>query len=160
MRAPVYSELKSEQGTYVLWLYLPAAQKIQIGHFKNIFFDEGYYAYVGSAFGSGGVRARLGRHFKENKNKHWHIDYLREYCMPVGAWMTYSVVKYEHQFATILSNIKSPKVAIRGFGSTDCNCETHLFRFSRQPVLSTFRKYACSANVQVKQVKTAGVLIT
>jgi len=40
----------------------------------------GYYIYIGSAFGPGGVRARMLRHLRADKPKHWHIDYLREFC--------------------------------------------------------------------------------
>ena len=38
---------------------------------------KGYYVYVGSAMGSGGVAARLKHHSKISKKLHWHLEYLQ-----------------------------------------------------------------------------------
>ena len=44
--------------------------------FGKLTLAAGQYAYVGSAHGPGGLRARVGRHLRAEKPLHWHIDYL------------------------------------------------------------------------------------
>ncbi len=65
-------------GTYVLILHAgsPAA-RVAIGRFGVLAVQPGYYVYVGSAFGPGGLKARLAHHAGPAKSPHWHIDYLR-----------------------------------------------------------------------------------
>ncbi len=70
--------LPSFPGTYVLVLDSTGYLGIQIGRWGLLETCPGTYLYVGSAFGPGGLRARISRHAKTKKAKHWHIDYLRE----------------------------------------------------------------------------------
>jgi len=76
--------------TYVLILRLKRNRKIRIGRSKGsspILFRAGYYAYVGSAFGPGGLKSRVKRHLRMDKKTVWHIDYLREVAEPVEVWI-------------------------------------------------------------------------
>ena len=77
--------MKSKPGTYVLILQSLRTGKAQIGRWREIALYPGFYLYVGSAFGPGGVRARVSRHYRKTKQHHWHIDYLREFLIPIGA---------------------------------------------------------------------------
>ena len=45
----------TETGTYVLLLHLPDNEQLTIGKLGTFDFPAGWYAYVGSAFGPGGV---------------------------------------------------------------------------------------------------------
>jgi Uri superfamily endonuclease len=67
------------KGVYVLILYLPYRRTIQIGRLGKFNFSDGYYAYVGSAFGPGGLAARLSHHLRRSHKPRWHIDYLRRH---------------------------------------------------------------------------------
>jgi hypothetical protein len=62
-------------GTYVLILELTTRKVIQVGALGRIKFTAGWYAYAGSAFGPGGLAARINRHLMSAKKPHWHIDY-------------------------------------------------------------------------------------
>ena len=126
-----------ESGTYALVMRNDSGADIQVGRRHRISVEPGYYIYVGSAFGPGGVRARVSRHCRGGKSKHWHIDYLREAVTPVCAWYSPEPVNQEHHWARALSVIAdiSP---VKGFGCTDCRCFTHLFHMARRPVLSRF----------------------
>src|SRR5262245_30517552 len=64
-------------GTYVLILYVAQDGNIAIGSLGKHRVPPGCYAYVGSAFGPGGLRARLTHHVNAASKLHWHIDYLR-----------------------------------------------------------------------------------
>ncbi len=66
-------------GTYSLLLYLPRTRLIRVGKLGEFGFANGHYCYVGSAFGPGGLRARLRHHARPAARPHWHIDYLRRY---------------------------------------------------------------------------------
>ena len=97
--------------------------------------------YVGSAFGPGGIKARVERHHHTNKPKHWHVDYLREYMDLISVWYSYDKQKLEHQWAQSLSGL-SDMVPIHGFGCSDCQCYSHLFRAVKEPAFKQFSNNA------------------
>lgn len=70
--------MKAKSGTYALILEAKNEKQVQIGHWGILDIKIGYYLYIGSAFGPGGIKSRVSRHFKQKK-PHWHIDYLAEY---------------------------------------------------------------------------------
>ena len=130
---PVFNmkkELWPESGTYILVLKVKSSQKIVIGKIGQYTFEKGYYIYIGSAHGPGGIKARIERHLKKNKIKHWHIDYLRNIAPVVGILVNYSKKKKECSWASKLFSSTDLSAPIPGFGSSDCACPSHLF-FSR-----------------------------
>jgi len=119
-------ELPRQPGSYLLMLKLAAAREIQVGRLAVIGFRRGWYAYAGSAFGSGGLAGRLRHHLRPVQKRHWHIDYLRDYINPVEVWVSYAAEHLEHKWAGVL--IEMPEIIpIQGFGCSDCKCNTHLF---------------------------------
>ena len=68
-------ELPDQGGPYVLIASLDRVKSIEIGRLGKYQVVPGFYAYVGSAFGSGGLRARIGHHLESTAAPHWHIDY-------------------------------------------------------------------------------------
>jgi Uri superfamily endonuclease len=131
--------VKPDPGTYVLILQSFSTESIQVGRWGQLDLQEGNYIYVGSAFGPGGVRARLSRHLREDKRKHWHIDYLHEHVTPVEAWVSYEAKHLEHEWAQVLNKLVEVK-AIQGFGCSDCSCSSHLFYLSTALNLITFSR--------------------
>jgi Uri superfamily endonuclease len=131
--------MRSEPGTYALILYNPKKNQVQIGQWQTIEIKRGYYIYVGSAFGPGGVKARVSRHFKPEKSKRWHIDYLRAVTRPKWAWYTHDQRRVEHEWADVLS--RQPGISsIEGFGCSDCRCRSHLFYSLKKPEIQIVRK--------------------
>jgi Uri superfamily endonuclease len=119
--------MRSEHGTYALLLQSDCEAEVRVGRRSSLRVQPGYYVYVGSAFGPGGVKARVLRHCRESSTRHWHIDYLRGVTAPLGAWCGYQTRELEHRWAQSLA--KLPDVsAVNGFGCSDCMCESHLFR--------------------------------
>jgi len=98
------------------------------------------YTYVGSAFGPGGLAARVGRHLKTKKRRHWHIDYLRRICRVSAVWYAVDSVHREHDWARILMGTHGSQVPVPGFGASDCHCYSHLVFFRRHPSIVTFRR--------------------
>ncbi|HHO76762.1 MAG TPA: DUF123 domain-containing protein [Deltaproteobacteria bacterium] len=46
-------------------LLLARSTMIQVGKLGSFIFPAGHYAYIGSAFGSGGLHARIQRHIRK-----------------------------------------------------------------------------------------------
>jgi len=105
----------------------------QIGKLGTMNIVPGFYVYVGSAFGPGGLRARIAHHLKTTIKPHWHIDYLRCRTTPVEVWVTRNGACLEHQWARTLSRHVHAAVPLRGFGASDCTCDSHLFFFPEEP---------------------------
>ena len=124
--------MNSEPGTYALVLRSRAEADVIVGRWGTLRVKPEYYVYVGSAFGPGGVRARVSRHFRISKRQRWHVDYLRAAAEPVYAWCNYSPSHLEHEWAQAFGRLEGAS-CIRGFGSSDCSCEGHLFSMSTEP---------------------------
>jgi Uri superfamily endonuclease len=122
------NQLPSDPGTYVLLLWLKKSKPIVIGKLGTIDFTPGYYAYVGSAMGPGGLAARIRRHLKINKKAHWHIDYLRPAVRIDGLFIATGRRIKEHAWAERLAGAPISGRAINGFGCTDCRCVSHLYQ--------------------------------
>jgi Uri superfamily endonuclease len=116
------------KGTYVLIISMPKSMRITVGKLGTIYFKRGYYTYVGSAFGSGGLEARVGRHLSSSKKIHWHIDYLLQKSKVIEVVSTSK--KCESYVANRLGKLGEPVV---GFGSTDTGDVSHLIYFRRNP---------------------------
>src|SRR5688572_21879951 len=86
-------------GTYALLLVSTGSQQVQIGRRGRMDVVPGYYVYVGSAFGAGGLQARVGHHRQVSTRPHWHIDYVRGLIRLTEIWYTYDTVHREHQWA-------------------------------------------------------------
>jgi Uri superfamily endonuclease len=112
-------------GTYILLLELPARMAIDVGKLGRLGLEGGFYAYVGSAHGPGGLSARLGRYFAGPNRQHWHIDFLLEQAEVAGALFRVENRRLECNWAGWLA--ARADSFIRGFGSSDCRCPSHLF---------------------------------
>jgi Uri superfamily endonuclease len=126
-------------GTYVLILRLPHfAENVRIGRLGCFRFPSGWYAYVGSARGPGGLAARLARHLRPLKPLHWHVDYLRAQAQPVQVWYVAGTQKRECAWARTLSSLPGASVPVPRFGASDCRCPTHLIYFATPPDVTAF----------------------
>ena len=116
-------------GTYALVTRLEVTETISIGVLGAHQFHPGYYVYLGSALGPGGLRARVGRHLHQraSSKRHWHIDYLLRKSTLIEIWWGVGDDRQECSWSEILGN--SGIVFPLGFGSSDCNCDGHLVAF-------------------------------
>jgi len=113
-------------------MHLAAAQAVRIGALGTVVFPAGYYLYVGSALGPGGLAARLARHWQTAKKPHWHIDYLREVCLLVCAWARVGQTPRECDWALAVADMSGATIPAQRFGASDCSCQSHLFRLPRR----------------------------
>jgi Uri superfamily endonuclease len=130
----------SEPGTYALLLSSATDGVIQVGRRGGMQVRPGFYVYVGSALGPGGVRARLAHHLRCAQRPHWHIDYLRRSTTVEEIWCCYDRSPREHVWAACMAALRGASVPMAGFGSSDCDCETHLFFFDKRPARESFNR--------------------
>jgi Uri superfamily endonuclease len=133
--AATAGSLPSDPGTYALILFAEHPKRCQLGRFGEQTLEHGWYLYVGSAQGSGGLRARLGHHLTPSPRPHWHIDYLKAALPIVELWFC-AGPRLESDWAAALAAHPWSRVPIPGFGATDARGEEHLFHFRRCPAAS------------------------
>ena len=125
--------LHRKTGTYALILRSLLQKNIAIGKLGKMKLRKGYYIYIGSAFGPGGILARIKHHCRIAKSPHWHIDYLIPAVEIAEVWYSTDQESREHQWANIVSKVREVELPLKGFGSSDCTCDSHLF-FSTLPI--------------------------
>lgn len=111
-----------DSGVYLLLMKLSKDRKLKVGRLGRIPFKKGYYVYVGS--GRRGLKKRIERHLRKAKRTHWHIDYLLKFSRVIEAIPIETDRSLECKLAGELGKKLQP---IRGFGSSDCKCPSHLF---------------------------------
>lgn len=88
---------------------------------------SGWFVYAGSARGSGGMGARLRRHFRKDKKVHWHVDELTNGAGPMAALAIPGGCECDVVDRLLASGLF--ETALTGFGSSDCrHCQAHLLR--------------------------------
>ena len=101
---------------------LASNKDIPIGKLGCVSFPKAFYAYVGSAMN--GFKVRLAHHLKQRKEPHWHIDYLLNEAKIVDIILCPGEQRAECLLAQALA--KDFQI-IPDFGSSDCQCKSHLF---------------------------------
>jgi HEAT repeat protein/Uri superfamily endonuclease len=135
-------------GSYVLALWLDAPQIISVGQMGAFEFPAGWYLYVGSAGGPGGLSARLTRHCRRlglRKQAQWHVDFLRERAVWGGAWGRVFDERLECAWAAVCRRLPGAVIIAPGFGASDCRCPAHLVYV---PVLPEDRWFADSMDAR------------
>jgi len=128
----IYNIIPEDKGVYVLFLKCSKVTDIRVGSLGIMRTKPGFYAYVGSAYGGGGIKSRLGRHLKTEKKCRWHIDYIRRHMSFDSAWYTTVSAEMEHTIADKFIETGA-EIPFRGFGSSDCGCVSHLFFLNKIP---------------------------
>ena len=127
-----------DKGTYALIMRCKKTGRTKIGRLGTLQLRPGFYIYVGSAQGPGGIEARVTRHRRRNKKLHWHIDYLRRHTALIETWTLAGTANHEHDWSAALE--KKYASAHGRFGASDCRCQTHLLYSSDRPTPDTISK--------------------
>jgi Uri superfamily endonuclease len=125
-------------GAYAIELLLSEARTITVGQLGEFNLPSGIYVYSGSAYGPGGLNARLGRHIlAKSRLRRWHVDYLRAItqgraCCYIRANAGIPDEKpFECSWSQALLSVPGAAVPVQGFGASDCisTCPAHLVYF-------------------------------
>jgi len=109
----------------VLVLLVSKEISVRVGSLGTLTFSSGLYAYVGSA--QSDLERRVARHFSREKRVFWHIDYLlkNEHVYIQNVFFKVAPKTEECLLAKAMSRLYEP---IKDFGSSDCDCPSHLFK--------------------------------
>ncbi|MCX8171170.1 MAG: GIY-YIG nuclease family protein [Candidatus Bathyarchaeota archaeon] len=123
------------KGIYVLVLSVGRDLDVDVGSLGAIHFNSGLYAYIGSA--QNNLERRVIRHFSREKRLFWHIDYLlkNEYVKIQRVFFKAAPKTEECLLAKDMNALYKP---IKGFGSSDCTCISHLFKIESYENLDSF----------------------
>lgn len=125
--------LEAKPGTYALILSCSTSGRLQVGRLGAMQLELGYYVYLGSALGPGGLRTRIAHHQKRSQQPHWHIDYLRLRVSLHSVWCVYDLRRREHEWARAIETMATEAAWVPGFGTSDCGCKSHLYFFKSCP---------------------------
>jgi Uri superfamily endonuclease len=120
------------KGAYVLFIDLRKNTPINVGRLGSFTFKRGQYLYVGSALNN--LEKRIARHRSKTKKLHWHIDYLLQFASIAKVLTVETNRKIECLLNTIVSEVFPVEAVVKGFGSSDCRCQTHLWKVTPQRV--------------------------
>ena len=134
--------ITNKSGTYALIARSERSRSLTIGQLGSFEAQSGYYVYIGSAFGPGGIHARISHHSRLAAKPHWHMDYLRPQVDIIEIWYTTDEKIREHHWANHLAAHRLSHPPLHGFGASDCSCIAHLFYFKSKPSGDYFRRTA------------------
>ena len=120
-----------DAGVYQLWIRLNRPVALRVGSLGRLRFEAGLYTYTGRA--SRGLRARVRRHVRGARCRHWHIDYL---LASRAARVVRVILASGHAEDECRVNCAIGAeccVAVLRFGASDCRngCPGHLWRANR-----------------------------
>ena len=131
------NKIPKDKGIYVIFMYISRDLNLRIGSLGAAVIQKGYYIYIGSAKGPGGLRARIERHLRKQKRIHWHIDYLTSTSECNIYAIVYALTNKDLESvlsAKLLKEKKCFNPTIRGFGCSDKTSYTHLFKCNCVPI--------------------------
>jgi Uri superfamily endonuclease len=126
------SRFPRQSGVYALLLEMKQDASLKVGRLGSFPFAAGYYVYLGSAHGPGGLRGRLKHHLSAVKSPHWHLDWLRQAASVKTIVYALSDISHECAWSQEIGRLARVSVPVPGFGSSDCRhaCAAHLYYFS------------------------------
>ncbi len=137
-RARSMSEtLVLKKGIYGLVVRVLQRSSLEIGRLGTFDFPAGFYVYVGSA--QNNLEHRIKRHLQREKKVRWHIDYLLPYGRVVSVHTYAGEKKKECVLSRKIGKMRDASAPVKGFGSSDCSCYSHLYFFQHAPVISRLR---------------------
>lgn len=125
------------KGVYVLIIQVTKDINVTVGALGRLLFKKGLYAYVGSA--QNNLKLRVKRHLRKEKTLFWHIDYLLHNENTKIIEVFYHEASKKEECA-IANKLSKKGESARGFGCTDCNCGSHLFRINDYAFLLKSKK--------------------
>jgi Uri superfamily endonuclease len=151
------------KGVYTILVNSSPIVLVNVGRLGRFEFS-GLYAYTGSAQGRGNssLNGRVSRHLRLRKEKRvrWHIDYLlaHPFVKVEGAALSTTTIKSkECQVSKNIFDLAESLPPARGFGSSDCSCESHLAKLTggTTPALSIILKAHTRAGLEPELICSA-----
>ncbi len=117
------------KAVYAMLFTLEKPITITIRSLGSISLGKRIYAYIGSARGPGGLRARINHHLRRHKRrKHWHIDYItvNPVFKPLKLVYIETSMDLEEELVERILSTRQYSIVVQGFGSSDKKSISHL----------------------------------
>jgi Uri superfamily endonuclease len=123
--ADAVERLPVDHGAYVLEWQLREALSVPVRGGPAVELGPGRVVYVGSAWGPGGLVARVGRHLRPaSRRDHWHVDRLTRAARPDRVGWRVGGRECDVVEMLLAEGWTTP---VPGFGASDCRrCVAHL----------------------------------
>ena len=121
-------DLTGAHGAYALMIRLLLPLRLTRCRWRGVALELGLYVYCGSARGPGGIGARVRRHGRPSKVRHWHVDELTaaRRLAAAGAFKDGT----ECDIMERPRRSQGTRIPIPGLGRSDCrHCSAHLAEF-------------------------------
>lgn len=135
-------DLPRQPGTYILVLEPIVRGVVHVGRLGAMHLRAGRYLYIGSAQGPGGLGGRVNRHLRSSLGlapRHWHIDHILPCAQVREVWFA-GGERRECDWARQLEAERCATLPLAGFGSSDCQCTSHLVHVSSPATLPRLRR--------------------
>jgi Uri superfamily endonuclease len=113
-----------DSGAYRLILRVCQSVVIGVGGLGKYAFPSGTYIYTGRA--SKNLGKRIARHRREDKKLRWHVDYLLQHAHVADVRVYPGKAEQECFINRETARILQATFPVKGFGSSDCRCASHL----------------------------------
>lgn len=122
------------KGVYSLLFFIKQKTALTVGALGLQNLPSTLYVYTGSAFGPGGLKARLKHHINKSYNRRsWHIDFLLTHKNTIltAIMAAQSNNNMECEINRFIKEKGGAKIPVPGFGASDCKnkCVSHLLFF-------------------------------
>lgn len=116
-----------DTGVYQLWIEVSVGLRLRVGRLGRVALAPGVYVYTGRA--SRGLRARVQRHARGARRRHWHIDHLLARAEVHLRRVTLAATDAAAECA-VNQTLAGGETVLPGFGASDCRrgCGSHLCR--------------------------------
>ena len=123
--ADAVARLPVDHGAYVLEWRIEGPVRIAFGGRGEVELGRGRFRYIGSAWGPGGLVARVTRHLRpRGRRDRWHVDALTRAQAPDRVGWCVGGRECDLVAACLRAGWTAP---LAGFGSSDCRrCPAHL----------------------------------
>ena len=124
-------------GVYCLVMYLDKNRRIRAGRHEYSF-EEGFYCFVNSE--PKNLYDKIKNHVSvasraEKALLRSNIDYLLQHGYIIEVVKHRTKDRLECQFNQRVLSLPGCEIPVRGFGSSDCKCSSHLAYFEEKPRL-------------------------
>lgn len=128
-------------GIYALIMHLPVQRRLDVGTLGEHACAPGWYVYVGSAHGPGGLKRCINRHRARHRRQLQHVDRLTAVADIREIWFSHAEASCEHHLLNTLASLSGAEFPIPGFGSQQCTvrCKARLIHFQEHPLVAVFR---------------------
>ncbi len=134
-------DLPDRSGTYILIVRVEQAIHVTLGRLGDFELVPGYYLYVGSACGEGGIRDQIDLYRQFPHEPTSHVDILLSHAELVEVWYSESNRRLAGEWAELLATVPGLRQPLRRFGSSEYHRShiNHLFYSKKAPRFQWFR---------------------